>query len=59
MCIRDRLTGDVQILIGTHAVIEDTVNFSSLGFVVIDEQHLSLIHILPETTVLISSKVVI
>lgn len=33
------LTGDVKILIGTHAVIEDTVNFSSLGFVVIDEQH--------------------
>ena len=33
------LTGDVQILIGTHAVIEDTVNFASLGFVVIDEQH--------------------
>lgn len=33
------LTGDVHILIGTHAVIEDTVNFSSLGFVVIDEQH--------------------
>ena len=29
----------MQILIGTHAVIEDTVNFSSLGFVVIDEQH--------------------
>ena len=33
------LTGDVQILIGTHAVLEDTVNFSSLGMVVIDEQH--------------------
>ena len=33
------LTGDVHILIGTHAVIEDTVNFSSLGLVVIDEQH--------------------
>ena len=33
------LTGDVQILIGTHAVIEDTVNFASLGLVVIDEQH--------------------
>lgn len=33
------LTGDVHILVGTHAVIEDTVNFSSLGFVVIDEQH--------------------
>ena len=33
------LSGDVHILIGTHAVIEDTVNFASLGFVVIDEQH--------------------
>ena len=33
------LTGDVHILIGTHAVIEDTANFASLGFVVIDEQH--------------------
>ncbi|NDW13794.1 ATP-dependent DNA helicase RecG [Bacteroides sp. 214] len=33
------LTGDIQILIGTHAVIEDTVNFSSLGLVIIDEQH--------------------
>lgn len=33
------MTGDVRILIGTHAVIEDTVNFSSLGLVVIDEQH--------------------
>ncbi len=33
------LTGDIHILIGTHAVIEDTVNFASLGLVVIDEQH--------------------
>ena len=33
------LTGHVHILIGTHAVLEDTVNFSSLGMVVIDEQH--------------------
>ncbi|MDR0658098.1 MAG: ATP-dependent DNA helicase RecG [Mediterranea sp.] len=33
------VTGDVKILIGTHAVIEDTVRFSSLGLVVIDEQH--------------------
>ena len=33
------LTGEVDILIGTHAVIEDTVNFASLGLVVIDEQH--------------------
>ena len=37
--LRDLLTGDVHILIGTHAVIEDTVNFSLLGLVVIDEQH--------------------
>ena len=33
------LTGDVHILIGTHAVIEDTVNCASLGLAVIDEQH--------------------
>lgn len=31
--------GTIQILIGTHALIEDTVQFSNLGFVVIDEQH--------------------
>lgn len=31
--------GKVQILVGTHAVIEDTVTFASLGLVVIDEQH--------------------
>ncbi|MBR1687027.1 MAG: ATP-dependent DNA helicase RecG [Prevotella sp.] len=33
------LTGDVQILVGTHAVIEDTVQFLRLGMVVVDEQH--------------------
>ncbi|MDR1090892.1 MAG: ATP-dependent DNA helicase RecG [Prevotella sp.] len=33
------LTGDLQILVGTHALIEDTVRFSNLGLVVIDEQH--------------------
>ena len=32
-------SGDVHILIGTHAVIEDTVQFAQLGTVVIDEQH--------------------
>ena len=32
-------SGDVQILIGTHAVIEDSVQFAQLGTVVIDEQH--------------------
>ena len=33
------LDGSLQLLIGTHAVIEDTVKFNNLGFVVIDEQH--------------------
>lgn len=37
--LKSLLTGETQILIGTHAVLEDTVNFSSLGMVVIDEQH--------------------
>lgn len=37
--LADLLTGDIHILIGTHAVIEDTVKFSSLGYVVVDEQH--------------------
>ena len=38
--ILDRLaTGDIQILIGTHAVIEDPVAFHRLGVAVIDEQH--------------------
>ncbi len=31
--------GDIQILIGTHAVIEEVVQFKNLGIVVIDEQH--------------------
>ena len=33
------LDGTVQILVGTHAVIEDTVQFARLGLVVVDEQH--------------------
>lgn len=33
------MNGDINILVGTHAVIEDTVNFVNLGMVVIDEQH--------------------
>ena len=38
--IAERLaTGDIDILIGTHALIEDNVQFPKLGFVVIDEQH--------------------
>lgn len=31
--------GSVNILVSTHAVLEDNVEFSRLGFVVIDEQH--------------------
>ena len=37
--LKGLLTGEIQILIGTHAVLEDTVGFASLGMVVIDEQH--------------------
>lgn len=37
--LKGLVEGDVKILVGTHAVIEDTVNFASLGLVVIDEQH--------------------
>ena len=33
------LDGSLNILIGTHAVIEDVVQFKNLGLVVIDEQH--------------------
>jgi ATP-dependent DNA helicase RecG len=31
--------GVIQIIIGTHALIEDPVNFKQLGLVIIDEQH--------------------
>ncbi len=33
------LNGELNILIGTHALIEDIVQFKNLGLVVIDEQH--------------------
>ncbi len=33
------LSGEINLLIGTHALLEDTVLFNNLGFVVIDEQH--------------------
>ena len=32
-------TGELPLLVGTHALIQDTVNFQQLGLVVIDEQH--------------------
>jgi ATP-dependent DNA helicase RecG len=33
------LSGEIDLLIGTHALLEDTVQFKNLGLVVIDEQH--------------------
>jgi len=33
------IKGELDILIGTHALIEETVTFNNLGFVIIDEQH--------------------
>ncbi len=33
------LTGDIHIIIGTHALLEDIVRFDNLGMAVIDEQH--------------------
>lgn len=37
--LQELLSGEVKMLIGTHAVIEDVVQFSNLGLVIIDEQH--------------------
>jgi ATP-dependent DNA helicase RecG len=37
--IRELQDGTTQILIGTHAILEDNIEFRNLGFIVIDEQH--------------------
>ena len=37
--LRDTLIGEVNILVGTHALLEDNVQFHDLGLVVVDEQH--------------------
>ena len=37
--LEDLAAGRIDILVGTHAVIEDTVQFKCLGMVVVDEQH--------------------
>ena len=37
--LSDAFTGDAGLLIGTHALLEDRVQFADLGLVVIDEQH--------------------
>ncbi len=35
----DLLAGEIDLLIGTHALIEEEVKFKNLGLVIIDEQH--------------------
>lgn len=37
--LHDIRTGKAQVVIGTHALIQNTVEFKQLGFVIIDEQH--------------------
>ncbi len=37
--LKELLDGSLKILIGTHAVIEEVVQFKNLGIVIIDEQH--------------------
>ena len=37
--LRQLATGELPLVIGTHALIQDTVNFARLGLAVIDEQH--------------------
>ena len=37
--LRGLMDGSIQIVVGTHALIEDTVQFQRLGMAVIDEQH--------------------
>jgi ATP-dependent DNA helicase RecG len=37
--LKELAEGNLKILIGTHAVIEDAVKFQQLGLVIIDEQH--------------------
>ena len=37
--LEDLASGQIDILVGTHAAIEDTVQFLHLGMVVVDEQH--------------------
>ena len=37
--LQDLINGQVQLLVGTHALLEDPVQFERLGLVVVDEQH--------------------
>jgi len=37
--LQDLINGQLQLLVGTHALLEDPVQFQRLGLVVVDEQH--------------------
>ncbi|MEA5422975.1 ATP-dependent DNA helicase RecG [Synechococcus sp. CCY9202] len=37
--LQDLINGQLQVLVGTHALLEDPVQFQRLGLVVVDEQH--------------------
>jgi len=37
--LKDTAAGDIQILIGTHALIQEQVQFPRLGLIIVDEQH--------------------
>lgn len=37
--LHDLLSGEINVIIGTHALLEDTVKFNNLGLAIIDEQH--------------------
>jgi len=37
--LHDLQNGDINFIVGTHAVLEDAVQFKNLGFAIIDEQH--------------------
>ena len=39
LILSNLITGNIDVLIGTHALFEDDVMFKNLGYVVIDEQH--------------------
>ena len=42
--VQDVADGEVDLLIGTHALIQDTVEFKNLGVAVVDEQHRFGVH---------------
>ncbi len=42
--LADLASGELDIIVGTHALIEDSVRFSQLGFAITDEQHRFGVH---------------